>query len=199
MSSYNTLDNPSQILVLALVESGLETTYDLKLQAGMSVGQAGPVLQQLERAGLLTAQPGARRSLRYSITEKGESELRAVFAAGQAESWWVGRFGLFESIPRAALLAWLASEPKDSGSWLGYAEEELQAAALRAKQEANDLHKQLDRLRRNSSSRRRPLLIGATYRWMKVQTNAVLLEAQAELVETLAPLLTDLPSAPAKE
>jgi DNA-binding PadR family transcriptional regulator len=192
----DSLNNPNHILVLALVESGLKTSYDLKLQAGISVGQAGPVLQHLERAGLLTAEAGTRRSLRYSITDKGASELRAVLAIGKAESWWVGKFGFFESIPRAVLLAWLASDLEDFPIWLGYAEEELQAAAQRAKQEAEDLRNQMERLRRNPSPRGRPLLVGMTYRWMKAETDALLLEAQAELVDTLAPLLTDLPPAP---
>jgi DNA-binding PadR family transcriptional regulator len=190
------LNNPNHILVLALVECGMKTTYDLKLQAGMSVGQTGPVLQHLERAGLLTAEPGTRRSLRYSITDKGESELRAVLAAGKAESWWVGKFGFFESIPRAVLLAWLASDLEDFPKWLGYAEEELKAVAQRNKQEAEDLRNQMERLRRNPSPRGRPLLVGMTYRWMKAETDALLVEAQAELVDTLAPLLTDLPPAP---
>jgi DNA-binding PadR family transcriptional regulator len=189
-------NNPNHILVLALVECGLKTTYDLKLQAGMSVGQSGPVLQHLERSGLLTAEPGTRRSLRYSITVKGKSELRAALASGKDDSWWVGKFGFFESIPRAVLLAWLASELEDYPKWLGYAEEELQASAQRAAQEAADLRNQMERLRRNPSPRGRPLLVGTTYRWMKVQTDALLLEAQAELVDTLAPLLTDLPPAP---
>jgi DNA-binding PadR family transcriptional regulator len=196
---HYSLNNPNHILVLALVESGLKTTYDLKLHAAMSVGQSGPVFQHLERAGLLTAEPGTRSSLRYSITDKGESELRAVLAAGKIESWWVGKFGFFESIPRAVLLAWLASDLEDFPRWFGYAEEELQAAAQRAKLEAEDLRNQMERLRRNPSPRRRPLLVGISYRWLKAQTDALLLEAQAELVETLAPLLTDLPPAPAEE
>jgi DNA-binding PadR family transcriptional regulator len=190
------LNNPNHILVLALVETGLKTTYDLKLQAGISVGQTGPVLQHLERAGLLTAEPGTRRSLRYSITDKGASQLRAVLATGKTESWWVGIFGFFESIPRAVFLAWLASDLDDFPRWLGYAEEELQAAAQRAKQEAEDLRNQMERLRRNPAARGRPLLVGTTYRWMKAETDALLLAAQAELVDTLAPLLTDLPPAP---
>jgi hypothetical protein len=55
------------------------------------------------------------------------------------------------------------------------------------------------RLRRNPSPQARPRLVGLTYRWVKAQTDALLLEAQAELVDTLAPLLTDLPPAPAED
>ena len=195
-------NSPNHILILALVECGLKTTYDLKLQAGVSVGQSGPVLQHLEKAGLLTAEPGTRRSQRYSITAKGKSELRAAIASGKNENWWVGTFGFFESIPRAVLLAWLASELEDFPKWLGYAEEELQAAAQRTEQEAEDLRNQMERLRRNPSPRGKPLLVGTTYRWLKATTQAALLKAQTELVNELAPLLTDLPAAsglPAKE
>lgn len=189
-------NNPNHILVLALVECGSKTTYDLKLQAGMSVGQSVPVLQHLERSGLLTVEPGTRRSLRYSITAKGKSELSAALASGKDENWWIGKFGFFESIPRAVLLAWLASDLEDFPKWLHYAEEELQAAAQRTAQEAVDLGKQMERLRRSPSPRGRPLLVGTTYRWIKAQADSLLLEAQAELVDTLAPLITDLPPAP---
>lgn len=189
-------NNPNYILVLALVECGLETTYDLKLQAGISVGQSGPVLQHLQKAGLLTAEPGTRRSLRYTITAKGESELLAVLAAGKTESWWIGKSGFFGSIPRAVLLAWLASDLEDFPKWLGYAEDELRAAAQRTAMEAEDLRNQMERLHRSASPRKRQLLIGTTFRWIKAQADALLLEAQAELVDTLAPLITDLPPAP---
>jgi hypothetical protein len=134
--------------------------------------------------------------MHYSITAKGKRELRAASAAGKTENWWVGKFGFYESLPRAVLLAWLASDLKDSPKWLAYAQEELQAALQRTKQEAKDLRDQMERLRRSSSSRARPLLVGTTYRWIKATAEAALLKAQTELVDELAPSLTDLPPAP---
>jgi DNA-binding PadR family transcriptional regulator len=188
--------NPTQILVLVLVKCGLGTPYDLKSQAGMSVGQSGPVLKLLEKARLLTTEPGARNSLRYSITEKGHTELRAALASGKSERWWVGKLGFFESIPRAVLLAWLGSDLGDFPKWLGYAQEELQLAARKTAQDAEALRVRMERLRSNPSPLEKAILVGTTYRWMKTTADALLLEAQAELVDTLAPLLTDLPPAP---
>ena len=187
---------PTQILVLALVRCGLGTTYDLKSQAGMSVGQTGPVLKLLEESCLLSAEPGTRSSLRYSITKKGRSELRAALASGTNENWWVGKFGFFESIPRAVFLAWLCSDLDGSTKWLGYAQEELRLEARRTEQVAEDLRDRIERLLRNPSNRGKPILAGTTYRWIKATTDAALLKGQAELVATLAPILVDLPRAP---
>jgi DNA-binding PadR family transcriptional regulator len=197
MSTSFDRGNPTQILILALVKCGLRTPYDLKSLAGMSVGQSGPVLKRFEKARLLTAEPGARNSLRYTITEKGHAELRAALASGKTERWWVGKQGFFESIPRTVLLAWLGSDLDDFPKWLGYAQEELQLAARRNSQEAEALYVRMERLRSNPSPLEKAILVGTTYRWMKTTSDALLLEAQAELLDTLAPQLTDLP--PAKQ
>jgi DNA-binding MarR family transcriptional regulator len=196
MAMISELTSPTQVLVLALVRCGLRTPYDLKSQAGMSVGQSSPVLKLLERARLLTTEPGPRGSLRYFTTEKGEAELRAAVALGKNENWWVGKFGVFESIPRAVLLAWLGSDLEDFPKWLGYAQEELLLAAHRTEQEAEDLRVRMERLRLNPSPFSKPILVGTTYRWMRTTADAALLKAQAELMDDLAPLLTDLPPAP---
>jgi hypothetical protein len=47
------------LFILALVQAGLATTYDLKSKAGLSVGSTAPVLARLEEAGLIGA-PKAR-------------------------------------------------------------------------------------------------------------------------------------------
>jgi DNA-binding PadR family transcriptional regulator len=188
--------NPTQILVLALVNCGLRTPYDLKSQSGMSVGQSSPVLKLLEKARLLTSEPGTRKSLRYAITEKGRAELRVALESGKSERWWVGKQGFFESMPRAVLLAWLGSDLNDFPKWLGYAQDELQLEAHRTAQEAEALHVRMERLGSNPTPSEKAKLVGTTYQWMKATAESLLLEAQAELMDTLAPLLTDLSPAP---
>ncbi len=64
------------LLVLALVQSGLATTYDLKSIAGLSVGSTAPILARLEQAGLVEApEPGIRSSRRFTITKAGKKYL----------------------------------------------------------------------------------------------------------------------------
>ena len=73
MNSASDID----LLLLALVQRGLQTPYDLKTRAGLSVGTAAPVLARLEEGGWIEAdKAGARRSRRFSITKAGEKRLK---------------------------------------------------------------------------------------------------------------------------
>lgn len=58
------------------MQQGLATPYELKTKAGLSLGSTVPALSRLEESGLVKAsEEGARRSHRFSITEKGAKAL----------------------------------------------------------------------------------------------------------------------------
>ncbi len=102
--------NPLQVLLLALIKYGHSTPYDLKSLAGMSVGLTLGPLKRLQEAGLLSCESGPRNKLQYTLTQRGDDELRAALETGKKQDWWLGKFGIFESVPRAILLAWLSSD-----------------------------------------------------------------------------------------
>jgi len=66
------------LLILALVQRGLQTPYDLRVRAGLSVGTTAPVLARLEQSGWIEAdEAGVRRSRRFSITKTGAKNLES--------------------------------------------------------------------------------------------------------------------------
>lgn len=138
--------------------------------------------------------------MQYTLTQKGDDELRAALEAGKKQDWWLGTFGIFESVPRAILLAWLSSDLENAPRWLGHAAEELLSEASTKEREAEDLRRKMQRIKllfpEDQRIEEKGLLIATTYQWMKAVTDAAHLKAQAELVRTLAPVLLDLPPAP---
>jgi len=70
------LSNLSGFL-LAMIDQGLETPYELLRDAGISPGAAIPALQRMEKAGLLKkSAAGSRRRRSYSLTTTCRSELK---------------------------------------------------------------------------------------------------------------------------
>ena len=68
IQSLSSLD----VFLLALIDSGVTTSYDMREQAGISVGASRPALQRLERQGL--AEQGkaeARNKLAFRLTRRG--------------------------------------------------------------------------------------------------------------------------------
>ncbi len=64
------------VFVLAAVEAGLDSAYDLHRYADLSIGTTLPLLNRLQAAGLVRSKPAARRSRQYSLTSKGRLALR---------------------------------------------------------------------------------------------------------------------------
>lgn len=192
--------NPLRVLLLALVKSGLSTPYELKSLAGMSVGLTLGPLKRLEKAGLLSCESGTRNKLQYTLTEEGDAELRAALEAGKRQDWWLDTFGIYESLPRAILLAWLSSDLENAPEWLDRAAEDLLHEASGKEGKAEDLRRKMERIQRlfpeDENIQETKRLIATTYEWMKTVTDAALLKAQAELVRTLTPVLLNLPPAP---
>jgi DNA-binding PadR family transcriptional regulator len=188
--------NPLQVLLLALVKYGISTPYELKSLAGMSVGLTLGPLRRLEEAGRLSCERGNRNKLQYTLTQKGEDDFRAALEEGRKKDWWLATFGIFESIPRAIVLAWLSSDMKDARRWLRNAAEDLLRQAKTKGQEAEGLQRKMERFKLRSPDdediKEQGLFIATTYQWMKTVSDAALLEKQAELVDTLMPALLSL-------
>ena len=73
MSPYAT---DLELFILALVQRNCATPYDLKSQAGISVGSSAPVLERLEKAGFIKgSDPGVRDRRRFVITKSGIGAL----------------------------------------------------------------------------------------------------------------------------
>jgi DNA-binding PadR family transcriptional regulator len=97
-----------ELFVLAMVQQGLATPYELKTKAGLSLGSTVPVLARLEKDTLVKAsEEGARRSRKFSITAKGAKAL----THGWVEQLATEHTDL-DSILRIACLAWLHGDTK---------------------------------------------------------------------------------------
>ncbi len=192
--------NPLHVLLLVLVKCGLATTYDLKSEAGISVGLTATALRRLEKAGLLISAPGSRKSVRYAVTEKGEDELRTQIESGRMRHWWLEDSSIYKSIPRALFLAWLYADTKQMSDCADLALQELQTLARNKKQEAHRLREAMLRseasCRRDGRKDREGSLIATVYQWLKAESDAALFTVQIEAMKTMRPLLANLPSAP---
>jgi DNA-binding PadR family transcriptional regulator len=97
-----------ELFVLAMVQQGLATPYELKTKAGLSLGSTVPALARLEKdARVKASEAGARRSRQFSITAKGAKAL----TQGAAQQLAIEHTDL-DSILRVACLAWLQGDTK---------------------------------------------------------------------------------------
>ena len=192
--------NPLQVQLLVFVKLGLSTPYDLMSQAGMSVGLTSPALKRLEEAGFLSRTPGARKSMRYTITSIGEQELKGALDSGRPTHWRLGRYETFESAPRAILLAWASFGIEEALCCVDHASEELRFQAQQREVEADQLRLAMHRLEstlfQESAEANKGELMATAYRWMKAASDAALLKLQVQAMEAFRPLLNKLPPAP---
>jgi DNA-binding MarR family transcriptional regulator len=192
--------NPLQAFLLALVEFGLTTPYELLSKAGLGPGLTSPSLKRLEQAGLLTSTPGPRNRLRYAVTAKGASLLRASLRPGETNYWRSGQADIFESLPRGIILAWLYSGVDESHRGIARATEKLSVVAQKRQREAEELHRSLllqkDNVLKDNSAAARGLLIATAYQWIKAESDAALFRLQADSVKHVDELLVELPPAP---
>jgi DNA-binding PadR family transcriptional regulator len=191
--------NSLQVLLLVFVKFGLTTPYDLMSHAGMSVGLTSPALKRLEQAGLLTFTPGPRKRMRYAITEKGEDKLQVVLESGRKDNWGLGQFDVFESVPRAILLAWVYSGSEDARRCVDWAAAELKAQWQKKEGRADELHSSMVHLQgdlfNDAFVPDKDVLIATAYQWMKTASDAALLKMQAEVMVKMTSLLSELPPA----
>ena len=70
--------NDLDLFVLALIDNGVSTPYDLKKAAGLSPGATIPVLRRLlESRMVLPGKPGARGRRNHKITAEGRRYLQS--------------------------------------------------------------------------------------------------------------------------
>ena len=70
--------NDLDLFVLALIDNGVSTPYDLKKAAGLSPGATIPVLRRLlESRMILPGKPGARGRRNHKITAEGRRYLQS--------------------------------------------------------------------------------------------------------------------------
>jgi DNA-binding PadR family transcriptional regulator len=124
-----------ELFVLALVQGGHSTAYELKTRAGLSLGSTVPVLARLQEDALLKASdPGLRRSRKYSITTKGIK----VLTQGWTEQLATHPNDV-DSILRIAYLAWLNGEHQACAKFLERSAESLRGWSTSHRAEADRL------------------------------------------------------------
>jgi DNA-binding PadR family transcriptional regulator len=192
--------NPLQIFLLAMVKAGLKSPYDLLMKAGLGAGLTSPALKRLEAAGLLHGTPGPRNRMRYAITRDGLRVLRGSLEEGQ-KYWCSGKADIFDSLPRAVVLAWLHGGVEEASRGVAQAANKLLQESQSREREAETAHDRLKQelrtdLGNGDVTPDAGTLIPAIYRWIKAESDAKLYRLQAEAVQGLAPLIKDLPSAP---
>ncbi len=124
-----------EVLILALVQRGLETTYDLHMRAEISVGATLPALARLEKAGLVKATRGTRRSRRYELSSAGSTvlnaEVRSIAQEIPADLEGILRVAYLLSLTRPVqfVQAFLRRAAQDRTRMRGDAERKAQALA----------------------------------------------------------------------
>lgn len=158
------------LFVLALAQSGLGTTYDLKSKAGLSVGSTAPILARLEKSGLIEApKPGVRDSRRFTITKEGKKFLAAGW-----EQLLERRPTDVDEILRITYLAWALGSPQIASDFVEEAAAGIEDLATMRKAEANQLRRGLA-----------APVGGQSYRWLRIEAEAARLQAQGEALKQL--------------
>jgi DNA-binding PadR family transcriptional regulator len=118
------------LFVLALIDGGLSTPYELQKLAGLSQGATIPALQRLLEARLVRqGKPGARGRTDYKITAAGRKTLKT----GWLPLFEAGPCGDIDADLRVALLAiWGSGDARLAAEFLRESadrKKKLQAAA----------------------------------------------------------------------
>jgi len=108
--------NDLDLFVLALIDSGIATPYDLQRAAGLSQGATVPVLRRLIESGHVRARKaGLRGRTSHAVTAKGKNLLEN----GWRDLVEAGPSGDLDSDLRVALLAlWVAGDHHRASGFL---------------------------------------------------------------------------------
>lgn len=161
-----------ELFVLAMVQLGLETPYDLKAKASLSLGSTIPLLARLTKAGLLKASdPDRRNSRKYSVTREGASALRngwkPMLKPGSMDA---------DSVLRIAYLAWQGGEREMAVKFLRDAADDFGGLVGTRKSEAVRLRAALSQ----------PAPGPDGYRWFRTEIDSNRLAAEATGLRRLA-------------
>jgi DNA-binding PadR family transcriptional regulator len=159
------------LFILALVQAGLATTYDLKSKAGLSVGSTAPVLARLEEAGLIGApKAGVRGTRPFSVTKAGSKHLNSEWRS------LLGRQPTdVDEILRITYIAWVLGSPDEASRVLVSTSSELSALAATRRAEANQLQRSL-----------MGQVGGQAFRWLRTSAEAARIQAQSMALKHLA-------------
>ncbi len=107
------------LFVLALIESGISTPYQLQKDAGLSQGATIPTLQRLVEAGFVRqGRPGLRGRKEYKATVSGKRALKVRWRSILEQ----GPSGDLDADLRVALLAlWVSRDRSLAAEFLGRA------------------------------------------------------------------------------
>lgn len=159
-----------ELLILALIERGLSTAYDLNTRAGLSVAASLAALARLKRARLIAGRRGSRRSVHFSITPRGKTVLKSgLRQIGSSTPRDV------EAVIRVAYLLWLDLPQKTA------VRNFLQRAAQDRRRQAVEQRSRAEELAALSSS-----APGTEHRWMRAFVASRQLDAESEALQTLA-------------
>jgi DNA-binding PadR family transcriptional regulator len=115
-----------ELFVLAMIQRGFTTPYELYRNAGLSLGATNPVLKRLSKAKLIIMEkestPSNRPRHRYSLTTLGKNTLRLA----RKEPLQTGSAKDTDTILRAVVLATLSHQPGKARTVL------LESAAARS-------------------------------------------------------------------
>jgi DNA-binding PadR family transcriptional regulator len=166
-----------EFLILALVQNGLRSAYDLKKRAGISVGTSVPVLARLHGAGLLDqSDVDQRNARRYLTTTAGAQTLTAAW-----RTFLNSRPADVDSIIRIGYLAWTLGNDHEASAFLQQAATTLHARAATMKAEASELFNGVQHE-----------LHGNAYRWLRTCCDVARLHASAEEIAHLADQISDM-------
>jgi len=157
------------LFILALVQRGCATPYELKAKGGISIGSSAPVLERLAKGGLLKKSDRRGRARgRFSITDSGEEEL---------ESGWQSLLATRPTDPDAILriiyLAWALGRREQLMRFIDAATDTLRNASATRAAEANQLSGAADAAGPEA------------FRWLKTRFEAARLAGQSRELKEL--------------
>jgi len=158
-----------ELFILALIQRGCATPYDMKAKAGISVGSSAPVLERHEKAALIKgSDPGIRDRREFTITKTGISTLekkwRDLLATRPTDS---------DAVLRITYLAWALGRENVVTEFIEATAVTLQNTAATRRAEANQLEPMASGLG------------GEAFRWLKSSFEAARLEAQSKALKEL--------------
>ena len=105
-----------EVFVLAMIDRGVSTPYDLRERAALSVGASIPALRRLEKEGQVAHTVSGRRH-EYSLTAAGRRRLRTSWQQDLDRHEATD----FDGVLRTAYLSWLLGGPQHASRFLSTA------------------------------------------------------------------------------
>ena len=199
-----------QTFVLALIDQGLRTPYELMKGAGLSIGITSPTLRRFEEAKFIVGEPGPRKRFQFRLTPEGRNALSKSLRAGRGDYWSASGEISYENIPRLAFLLWVYFGSTEMRKGLEWAAAALSHQATKAARSLANLQDDLARLDSGSWHERtalfespeeaisHPILTGVVCRFLQEAAETVLLQKQVDSIPALVSHLSVLPEFPAR-